>query len=146
MSRILSFALTALIAAAVACDDGPVGPSEEGLHYFLVSFNGANLPTQGPPNSGCNVTVQHGSFALDSNGSYSALLDYGPSACPDGSTGYAHRSEAGTYSSSGGEINFQPNGSPSYTGQFGAADGDDVHELILSHPRGEYRFFRVHPD
>jgi hypothetical protein len=140
----LAIALAAATAFLTGACDSPTEPKGVQALYTLIRLNGEQLPTAGATNGGCAVTVTHGSFALDSNGRYSALLDAGDSQCPNGLTGKAYWPDSGRYRIAGAQIHFVPDGSDApYDGHFVPADTASQFVLEVSHARGQYSFFRV---
>jgi hypothetical protein len=132
------------IILASACSDSPTEPQGIQALYTLITLNNHNLPTLGAPNGGCPVNVTNGSFALDTSGRYSALLDAGDSVCPDGRIGKAYWTDSGSYTIHGAQIELVPDGDDApYSGHFEAAGEETEFLLVVNHTRGEYHFFRV---
>jgi hypothetical protein len=103
----LLVAAALVVGGAAACTDLTGFSGTVDGTYFLQTVNGNQLPYSFFDNtSGSTITVQSGTYALNSNRTYTALLTYTSTTNNQTTTG--SQSESGAWSQSGNVVTFTP--------------------------------------
>lgn len=140
----LGVAITIVGTAACTDNSGPNGRAVTGL-YALTAVNGAGLPYTYSTGANSTVTLQSDVFTLNSNGTYSEVVQ---EIVYNGfTTSPMTDNEQGTWSQSGGTISFTPinstfnPGLARYSGTLsnGGAFGNDVLVLMSGQDQFVYQ-------
>jgi hypothetical protein len=103
----LLVAAALVVGGAAACSDLTGFNGTADGSYFLQTVNGNPLPYSFFDNtSGSTITVLSGTYALNSNRTYTALLTYRITTGSQTSTG--SQSESGDWTQSGNSVTFTP--------------------------------------
>ena len=140
----LGIAITLVGTAACTDNSGPDGRAVTGL-YALTTVDGVGLPFTYSTNSNTTITLQSDVFTLNSNGTYSEvvqeMVSNGFTSTP------VTDNEQGTWSQSGSTISFNPTNSTfnpglvSYSGTLsnGGTFGNDVLVLMSGQDQFVYQ-------
>jgi len=101
----LLVAAALVVGGAAACSDLTGFNGTADGSYFLQTVNGNTLPYSFSE-SGSTITVLSGTYALNSNRTYTALLTYRITTGSQTSTG--SQSESGDWTQSGNSVTFTP--------------------------------------
>lgn len=107
MNRMTAGAVLVPALALGACDDGPITPEEIAGDYALVQAYDTALPVIVRASESCDTYLVDGTLSLESNGSFTLILDQEEDCSrAGGSTLPEQRSYGGSFALNGASLTF----------------------------------------